>query len=131
MENVKHNRQAITVEMVEDFMSKYRLATKEDIIALIDESKMKKININSTDTNQEIYITEERREELFNQLLENELLKTKGEYHYEKKYLLSSEYLERICLGKTGLSDSHYTKLIKMLSKEYEEWKENKNKYVS
>lgn len=37
MENIKHNRQAITVEMIEDFMSKYRLATKEDAIAWIKQ----------------------------------------------------------------------------------------------
>lgn len=36
MEDIKHNRQAITVEMIEDFESKYRLATKEDVIAWIE-----------------------------------------------------------------------------------------------
>lgn len=51
MEAIKHNRQAITVEMIEDFESKYRLATKEDIIAWMRnqmKKQMKKININRT-----------------------------------------------------------------------------------
>ena len=50
MENIKHNRQTITVEMMEDFESKYRLATDEDVIAWMEnqmKTHMKKININS------------------------------------------------------------------------------------
>ena len=37
MENSKHNRQPLTVEMVEDFMNKYRPVTKEDAIAWIKQ----------------------------------------------------------------------------------------------
>lgn len=40
VEDIKHNRQAITHEMIEDFMSKYKLATKEDVIAWMKNKNM-------------------------------------------------------------------------------------------
>lgn len=46
MENIKHNRQPLTVEMIEDFESKYRLATKEDVIAWIENQIKTKGEIN-------------------------------------------------------------------------------------
>lgn len=39
MENIKHNKQVITIEMIQEFKSKYRLATKEDILEVIRDGK--------------------------------------------------------------------------------------------
>lgn len=49
MENIKHNRQSLTLEMIEDFMSKYRLVTKEDAIAWIE-----KLNQTNNEISEEI-----------------------------------------------------------------------------
>ena len=71
---------------------------------------------NSTDTSLKIYITEEAREKLFKTIFEDES---------EIKCYLSAGYLERICLGKTGLADYAYGQIRKLLKQEYKIWKEH------
>lgn len=66
----------------------------------------------STDTNLKIYITEEAREELFKKMQQVN----------DPKDLLSAENLERICLGKTYLSDSAYGQIRRLLKQEFKQW---------
>lgn len=66
----------------------------------------------STDTNLKIYITEEAREELFNKM----------QQVIDPKDLLSAENLERICLGKTYLSDYAYGQIRHLLKQEFKQW---------
>ena len=70
----------------------------------------------SLDTTQKIYITEESREKLFNHIYEENM---------NLDYAFSAEYLERVCLGKTYLSDSAYSTIKRLLRKEYKEWLKN------
>lgn len=71
----------------------------------------------SLDTTQKIYITKESRERLFNHIYEENM---------KLDYAFSAEYLERVCLGKTYLSESAYSTIKRLLRKEYKEWLKNK-----
>lgn len=66
----------------------------------------------STDTNLKIYITEEAREELFKKMRLVD----------DPKDLLSAENLEKICLGKTHLSDYAYGQIRRLLKQEFKRW---------
>lgn len=71
----------------------------------------------SLDTTQKIYITKESREKLFNHIYKENM---------NLDYVFSAEYLERVCLGKTYLSESAYSTIKRLLRKEYKEWLKNK-----
>lgn len=86
--------------------------------------KVKEKGMHSTDKTMPIYIRSEEREELFNSIYEAE----EENDREEVKLLLSSEYLEKICLGRTELPDYAYGHLRKLLKTEYKEWKEEKSK---
>lgn len=75
----------------------------------------------SLDENQRIYIDEEGRESLFNEIFEAQ---QKGQ---DIKYYFSSEYLERYCLGDTSAYDYAYSHIRALLKKEYKEWLKSKS----
>lgn len=66
----------------------------------------------STDTNLKIYISEKEREKLFKKMQQVN----------DPKDLLSSDNLEKICLGKTYLADYAYGQIRRLLKKEFEQW---------
>lgn len=70
----------------------------------------------SIDSTLKIYIKPDTREELFTLIFNDE---------DNMKDYLSSENLERICLGKTHLPDYAYSQIRKLLKIEYKIWKEN------
>ena len=75
----------------------------------------------STDTNLKIYIMEEVREELFKKMQQVN----------DPKDLLSTENLEKICLGKTYLSDYAYGQIRRLLKQEFKQWlNEQYNDYL-
>lgn len=66
-----------------------------------------------------IGISEKEQQELVNRYIEKQ-------DETERKYLLSPEYLERVCVGDVELDDKAYAKIIKYLKKECENYgKEN------
>lgn len=70
-----------------------------------------------------IFITDETKLELFEQLHEEEMNGNK----YMFEFYLSAEHLERICLGSTGQCDKAYGSIRRKLKAEYLEWKEKQN----
>ena len=67
--------------------------------------------------NIQIFISDERKEALFEQL---KIAQDAGDKE-KFKYLLSASHLEQICTGKTYLPDYAYTPLRSQLKKEFKE----------
>ena len=63
----------------------------------------------------QIFISDNEKQKLFDQIRAAEKDKAKI------NYLLSAEYLEKICTGKTYLPDYAYGPLRSQLKKEYKE----------
>lgn len=77
--------------------------------------------LKSTDATLPIYITEEAREALFKKMQQVN----------DPKDLLSAEYLETICLGKTHLANRAYGQIRRLLKQEFKTWSARQfNDYV-
>lgn len=90
----------------------------------------------SLDSNQRIWIGEEQRKQLFNELITQEINEigecntvadVKAAVKKVREYAFSAENLERYCFGDTGAFDYAYNHIRSLLKKEYKEWLSTKN----
>lgn len=116
------------MKVLKDHYFYYRLWKNTKELETKDKEEIKVVT-SSLDTNQSIYISENGREELFQNILAEEKSENLQQVWKDidglYNYMFSAENLERYCLGAMSRADYAYKKISKLLRKEYEEWKIN------
>lgn len=75
----------------------------------------------SLDKTHNIYISKSSREELF------EVMNKLEKQGKDISYYFTPDYLEQICFGETDRDDKSYSRIIKLLKKEYKEYSKENN----